>query len=171
MWKGDASGVLFNVRSDPKLTYTSPPIPDLQMLKAMGAAEVYAFCTHGVFPNKAWKKFVGGPFKRVWVTDSCPTQADELKGVEPFEVLSLAPLIADLLDAVSSPSLQIPAPRCHGSAPCQLRILLTTRERRHFYFCPLSRVAPSRLCQNSGNGGDSKETEGKSGSSRLMSRL
>eukprot|EP00285_Hemiselmis_virescens_P000774 CAMPEP_0173409698 /NCGR_PEP_ID=MMETSP1356-20130122/72811_1 /TAXON_ID=77927 ORGANISM="Hemiselmis virescens, Strain PCC157" /NCGR_SAMPLE_ID=MMETSP1356 /ASSEMBLY_ACC=CAM_ASM_000847 /LENGTH=334 /DNA_ID=CAMNT_0014371215 /DNA_START=126 /DNA_END=1127 /DNA_ORIENTATION=- len=69
-----------------------------KMLKGMGAVQVYAFCTHGVFPNKAWKKFVGGPFKTVWVTDSCPKQTEDLKGVEPFEVLSLAPLIADLLE-------------------------------------------------------------------------
>lgn len=70
-----------------------------KMLKSMGAAEVFAFCAHGVFPNQAWKKFVGGPFKKVWVTDSCPKSAEELTGHEPFEVLSLAPLIADLLDA------------------------------------------------------------------------
>lgn len=71
------------------------------MLMELGAASVSAFCTHGVFPNKAWKKFVGGPFTKVWVTDSCPVQAEELAGIEPFEVLTIAPLIANMLSSVS----------------------------------------------------------------------
>jgi len=68
-----------------------------KMLLELGARSVSAFCTHGVFPNQAWKKFVGGPFTKVWITDSCPKQAEELAGVEPFEILTLAPLIGNLL--------------------------------------------------------------------------
>ena len=43
-------------------------------LLELGALDVSAFCTHGVFPQDAWKKFVIGPFKKVWITDSCPMQ-------------------------------------------------------------------------------------------------
>ena len=102
----------------------------LQHLKSLGAATVYAFCTHGVFPKQAWKKFIGGPFKTVWVTDSCPMVSESIKGIEPFEVLSLAPLIADLLETVISnpvllrtlqlPQMPVPFPVLISSAPRHL---------------------------------------------------
>eukprot|EP00802_Teleaulax_amphioxeia_P012212 Tamp_12251.p1 GENE.Tamp_12251~~Tamp_12251.p1 ORF type:complete len:350 (+),score=65.58 Tamp_12251:62-1111(+) len=67
-------------------------------LLELGAASVSAFCTHGVFPQDAWKRFVTGPFRKVWITDSCPMQAELVNGKGPFEVLSLAPLIASQID-------------------------------------------------------------------------
>eukprot|EP00286_Rhodomonas_abbreviata_P029191 CAMPEP_0181297700 /NCGR_PEP_ID=MMETSP1101-20121128/5385_1 /TAXON_ID=46948 /ORGANISM="Rhodomonas abbreviata, Strain Caron Lab Isolate" /LENGTH=335 /DNA_ID=CAMNT_0023402665 /DNA_START=34 /DNA_END=1037 /DNA_ORIENTATION=- len=67
-------------------------------LMALGAKTVSAFCPHGVFPKEAHKKFIGGPFTKVWISDSCPTQAEVVDGQGPFEVLSLAPLIASLID-------------------------------------------------------------------------
>jgi hypothetical protein len=35
---------------------------------------------------------------QVWITDSCPMQAELVNGKGPFEVLSLAPLIASQID-------------------------------------------------------------------------
>ena len=35
---------------------------------------------------------------KVWITDSCPMQAELVNGKGPFEVLSLAPLIASHID-------------------------------------------------------------------------
>ena len=36
--------------------------------------------------------------QKVWITDSCPMQAELVNGKGPFEVLSLAPLIASHID-------------------------------------------------------------------------
>jgi phosphoribosylpyrophosphate synthetase len=58
-----------------------------------GAEKVSVFVPHGVFPKESWKKFLGGLFEHVWITDSCPVMANTLKDVRPFEVLTLAPLI------------------------------------------------------------------------------
>ena len=63
-----------------------------------GAREVSAFVTHGVYANDSWKKFVGPDlFKHVWLTDSCPSTVEATKLIPEFEVLPLAPLIAELL--------------------------------------------------------------------------
>jgi len=71
-------------------------------LKAAGATTASCFVTHGVFPNQSWKRFVGTaekptPFHKVWITDSIPTSAAAVEGQEPFEVLSIAPLIGNLV--------------------------------------------------------------------------
>lgn len=82
-------------------------------LLAAGASDVSAFCTHAVFPNEAWKKFLPSPspspsdstsasavpgFRFFWVTNTVPTTAAVLSQVgAPFEVLSIAPLVADML--------------------------------------------------------------------------
>lgn len=87
-------------------------------LRAGGASAVSAYVTHAVFPNDSWKRFVApaadatagaagdiaaatAPPARVldrfWVTNSIPTTAAKLAGVEPFEVLSIAPVIEDIL--------------------------------------------------------------------------
>eukprot|EP00898_Chlorokybus_atmophyticus_P007270 jgi/Chlat1/7544/Chrsp62S07034 len=73
-----------------------------KLLTAVGAAEVSAYATHGVFPNQSWRRFARGnkegvSFKRFWMTDSCPIIAREVAGQEPFEVISLASAIAAAL--------------------------------------------------------------------------
>uniref|UniRef100_A0A7S4KYV8 Phosphoribosyltransferase domain-containing protein n=1 Tax=Guillardia theta TaxID=55529 RepID=A0A7S4KYV8_GUITH len=78
-------------------------------LLELGAVSVSAFCTHAVFPNAAYRKFLGGPFQKVWITDSCPLQAELVNGKGPFEVLSLAPLIANVIDM--EPSKEQHGPR------------------------------------------------------------
>ncbi|KAK8914465.1 hypothetical protein KSP39_PZI023641 [Platanthera zijinensis] len=75
-----------------------------KVLAAHGAAKISAYVTHGIFPNKTWQRFKyedgDGPDKRMeyfWITDSCPLTVKDVKGVQPFEVLSLAGSIVDAL--------------------------------------------------------------------------
>ena len=66
-------------------------------LFSAGAAQVSAYATHGVFPEESWKKFVNAGFEKVWITDSRPFTVKAVFGVEPFEILSLAPELAKLI--------------------------------------------------------------------------
>jgi len=67
------------------------------LLLEKGATATSAFVTHPVFPAESWKKFTEAkgvpPFKKVYITDSCPESAKLLAGKEPFEVISLVPNI------------------------------------------------------------------------------
>jgi phosphoribosylpyrophosphate synthetase len=83
-------------------------------LLALGAASVSAFCTHGVFPNQAHTKFLDKTFRKVWITDSCPDKAAEIDGTGPFEVLSLAPLIAQIVDLSTTQSADTTSQRRLG---------------------------------------------------------
>lgn len=76
-----------------------------KMLRSMGASHISSYATHGVFPGESWRRFrpeaeasddvVG--FHRVWLTDSVAPTATAVLDVEPFEVLSLADVIAETL--------------------------------------------------------------------------
>lgn len=69
-----------------------------QTLKDLDATKVSCFVTHGVFPKESWRKFVGNDLiHKFWITDSIPTTCEQLRDIEPFEVISLAPLIANYL--------------------------------------------------------------------------
>lgn len=67
-----------------------------KLVRSMGAKSVSGYTTHGVFPRDSWMKFLSGEFLHFWVTDSCPITA-QLCARSPFEVISLAPAIADAL--------------------------------------------------------------------------
>lgn len=92
------------------------------MLHEAGANAVSAYVTHAVFPNESWRKFAvpGGavpesavgpaaaapplppppPGIRLsffWITNSNPVVAARLAGMAPFEVLSITPVLEDLL--------------------------------------------------------------------------
>lgn len=69
----------------------------MHALKAAGASEVSVYATHGVMEQGAWKKFVNAGFSKVWITDSCPSTAAEVHGIEPFEVLSLVTSITNAI--------------------------------------------------------------------------
>jgi ribose-phosphate pyrophosphokinase len=73
-------------------------------LMESGARAVSAYVTHAVFPQEAWRKFIDAGFDRFWVTDTVPRQAERLAGRSPFEVLSLAGRIGDLLAGASEES-------------------------------------------------------------------
>ena len=78
-----------------------------EALKARGAKSLSIFVTHAVFPQDTWRKFlrpddpraVGTPlgWEYIWTTDSVPSVSAAVGDSKPFELLSLAPLIADLL--------------------------------------------------------------------------
>ena len=80
-------------------------------LLANGATEVSALATHGVFSGKAFENIEGGPFKRVWVTDSTPVESrvtyeDEFgepaltRAGEVIGVVSVAPLLAEAVKRI-----------------------------------------------------------------------
>lgn len=77
-----------------------------ELLTYMGAKEVSAYVTHAVFLNRSWERFLSNEhgffqnrfthFSHIWITDSCPATVEAM-GRAPFEVLSLAPSIAEVL--------------------------------------------------------------------------
>jgi ribose-phosphate pyrophosphokinase len=71
-------------------------------LKDKGATKVSCFVTHGVFPKESFSKFVGHPLiHKFWITDSIPVTASQVEGKEPFEVLSIAPLLVNYLKGIA----------------------------------------------------------------------
>jgi len=70
-----------------------------EALLAAGAVRVMAYVTHAVFPGGTWGRFVAEPrvIDPFFVTDTIPEMADQLRGKAPFQVLSIAPVLADLL--------------------------------------------------------------------------
>ncbi len=62
-----------------------------------GARAVSAFATHGEFPDRSWEKFTPDLFEKIWITDSCPQTYVNVKEREPFEVLSLARVVGDMI--------------------------------------------------------------------------
>jgi ribose-phosphate pyrophosphokinase len=68
------------------------------ILVEQGAVEVWAMATHGVLSDPAVDRLKNAPVSRVVVTDTLPIP-DE-KQIDKLEVLSVAEIIADALDAV-----------------------------------------------------------------------
>jgi ribose-phosphate pyrophosphokinase len=70
----------------------------IKPLKEQGATKASCYCTHGIFPNESYKKFIGNDqVHKFWITDSIPTTVSAVAGQQPFEILSLAPLLAEYL--------------------------------------------------------------------------
>jgi ribose-phosphate pyrophosphokinase len=67
-------------------------------LKAHGATEVWAVATHGVFSGPAIDRLKNSSIDRVVITNTLPIPAD--KQIDRIEVLSIAGVIADAIDAV-----------------------------------------------------------------------
>jgi len=68
-----------------------------KVVQKNGAKSVRAFVTHAVFPNESWKKFIGKSlFDKFYITDSIP-HAIEIGKHEPFQVLSIGGVLADIL--------------------------------------------------------------------------
>ena len=65
-----------------------------RVIRDAGAADVTAYVTHAIFPGESWRRFAGGPISRFYLTDSCPARIAPLRGRKPFEVLSLAGVLA-----------------------------------------------------------------------------
>jgi ribose-phosphate pyrophosphokinase len=69
-----------------------------EQLKERGAREVYAAATHGVLSGPAIDRLKNSVITKVVVTDTLPLPAD--KQIDKIEVLSIAGVIADAIDAV-----------------------------------------------------------------------
>ena len=68
------------------------------ILKEHGATEVWAMATHGVLADPAIDRLKNSEITKVVVTDTVPIPAE--KQLDKLEVLSVARIIADAIDAV-----------------------------------------------------------------------
>ena len=68
------------------------------LLKERGAADVTIACTHGVLSGPAIDRLKNAPVREVVVTNTLPIPAE--KRWDAMTVLSIAPIIAEALDAV-----------------------------------------------------------------------
>jgi len=69
-----------------------------ELLSERGASDVWAMATHGVLSDPALERLEKSPLSRVVVTNTLPVPED--RRIEKLEVLSVAKLIADTIDAV-----------------------------------------------------------------------
>jgi ribose-phosphate pyrophosphokinase len=69
-----------------------------ELLVDRGAAEVWAMATHGVLSDPALDRLKASPLARVIVTNTLPLAED--RRIDKIEVLSVAKIIADAIDAV-----------------------------------------------------------------------
>ena len=69
-----------------------------EILADHGATEVWAMCTHGLLSDPAIDRLKNSKISRVVVTNTVPLPAE--KQIPMIEVLSVAPIIADAIDAV-----------------------------------------------------------------------
>ncbi len=69
-----------------------------ELLASKGAREVYAMATHGIFSDPAIDRLKNSVITKVVVTDTLPLATD--RHIDKIEVLSVAAIIADALDAV-----------------------------------------------------------------------
>jgi ribose-phosphate pyrophosphokinase len=69
-----------------------------EQLADHGAADVYAMATHAVLSDPAIDRLKNAPISKVVVTNTLPLANDRL--IDKIEVLSVAQIVADALDAV-----------------------------------------------------------------------
>ncbi|MDE3087131.1 MAG: ribose-phosphate diphosphokinase [Acidobacteriota bacterium] len=69
-----------------------------ELLTERGAAETWAMATHGILSDPALERLEKSPLGRVVLTNTLPLSAD--RRIDKLEVVSVAKLIADAIDAV-----------------------------------------------------------------------
>ncbi|HAP77368.1 MAG TPA: ribose-phosphate diphosphokinase [Acidimicrobiaceae bacterium] len=69
-----------------------------EVLKARGASEVWAMATHAVLSGPAIERLQKSVISRVVLTNTLPLAPEQM--IDKIQVLSIAPLIADALNAV-----------------------------------------------------------------------
>ena len=69
-----------------------------EILKSRGATEVWAMATHGLLSDPAVDRLKNSEFERVVITDTVPLPPE--KAIDKIEVLSVAKIIAEAIDAV-----------------------------------------------------------------------
>ena len=70
----------------------------VNLLMERGAAEVWITATHGVLSGPAIDRLKNAPVRQVVVTNTLPIPSE--KRFDTLEVLSIAPIIAEAIDAV-----------------------------------------------------------------------
>ncbi len=69
-----------------------------ELLAESGAADIWAMATHALLSDPAVDRLKASPISRVVVTDTLPVAEDRI--FDKLEVLSVAKIIADVIDAV-----------------------------------------------------------------------
>jgi ribose-phosphate pyrophosphokinase len=69
-----------------------------ELLMQRGPTEVWAMATHGVLSGPAIDRLKNAPLDRIVLTNTLPLPPE--KQIDKIEVLSVAPIIADALNAV-----------------------------------------------------------------------
>lgn len=69
-----------------------------ELLKESGAREIWAMATHGIFSDPAIDRLKNAPIEKVIVTNTLPNA--EKATLDKLEVLSVAKIISDAIDAV-----------------------------------------------------------------------
>jgi ribose-phosphate pyrophosphokinase len=83
---------------DDRIDTAGTIIAAAEILAAHGATEVWAMATHGVLAGHAVDRLKNSLIARVVVTDTVPVSTD--KQFDKLEILSVAAIIADAIDAV-----------------------------------------------------------------------
>jgi len=69
-----------------------------EILKDKGATEVWGMATHGLLSDPAIDRLKNSQFERIVITDTVPLPPE--KAIDKIEVLTVATIIADAIDAV-----------------------------------------------------------------------
>jgi ribose-phosphate pyrophosphokinase len=88
----------FCVLVDDMIDTAGTMVAAAEKLKEQGATAVWAAATHGVFSGPAIDRLKNSVIDRVIVTDTLPLPPE--KQIDKIEVLSIASLVADAIDAV-----------------------------------------------------------------------
>ncbi len=100
----EARGVIGDVRGrrcviiDDRIDTAGTIVAAAEILKDHGATEVWAMATHGILADPAIDRLKNSEISRVVVTDTVPIPDD--KQLDKLEVLSVAKIIADAIDAI-----------------------------------------------------------------------
>ena len=94
---GDVDGRLC-ILTDDMIDTGGTIVSAAEILLKRGATEVWAMATHGVLSGPAIDRLKNAPIARVVLTNTLPLPPE--KQLDKIEVLSIAPLIADALNAV-----------------------------------------------------------------------
>jgi ribose-phosphate pyrophosphokinase len=94
---GDVDGRVC-VLIDDMIDTASTIVAGAELLSEKGATEVHVAATHGVFSGPAIDRLKNAPISKVVVTNTLPLPPE--KQIDKIEVLSVAGIIADAIDAV-----------------------------------------------------------------------
>ncbi len=91
---GDVKGKTAVVFDD-EVDTAGSMIETANVLKAFGAKEIYAGCTHGVLSGPAVERIKNSDFKELVITNTIPLPKE--KQIDKIKVLSIAPLFAEAI--------------------------------------------------------------------------